>query len=481
MVRRLSSQTRFVVVCLGLLFVRSSDAELIQIDTSVSPAQYELENQVQLKEISSELRLYEASSLPNARGFRQMSVRRSKNSGAHVIPNHPVQWRGTSLNFLSSDPLLPQQWNWSLDEATIGINAAESWNEYGTGGTTALGQDIVVAIVDGGFDHKHPDLSFNRWRNWGEIIGNGKDDDGNGYIDDINGWNAQAENGEIESEDHGTHVAGIIGGRGNNSRGIAGLNWRIKIMYVSLGAKLADTVSTMRAYSYILKQKQLWLESGGKKGANVVAVNSSFGIDARKCSERDFVIWNEMIEKLGEQGILSVAATSNFEINVDKFGDIPTSCSSPYLISVTNSGRSGKKSSGAEWNPLISSPSFLNSGAGFGATSIDLAAPGEKILSTAQRRGTKDLSPYSAQSGTSFSAPHVAGAVGYLHSVATADFQNRNVLNPASAALQIKEALLQSVTPIASLKSQTGSGGVLNIHAASTFFQQNEQRLATGF
>lgn len=481
MVHRLYSQTKFAIICIVFALSQSAGAEMVQIDKKVSPAQYELENQVKLKEVSKELRLYEAQPVPGGRGVRQVSLGRSKNSGGHVIQNHPVQWRGSNLNFLSSDPLLPQQWNWSLDSNNIGINATESWSDFGTGGKNALGQDIVVAIVDGGFDTKHPDLVFNRWRNWGEIGGNGKDDDGNGYVDDIYGWNAQAENGNIESQDHGTHVAGIIGGRGNNSRGIAGLNWRIKIMYVSLGADLADTVSTMRAYTYILKQKQLWLESGGKKGANVVAINSSFGIDARKCSESDFVIWNEMIDQLGEKGILSVAATSNLEINVDRFGDIPTSCESPYLITVTNNGRSGKKSTGTEWNPMVSNPSFKNVGAGFGKTSIDLAAPGEDILSTAERRSPNDPSPYSAQSGTSFSTPHVAGAVGYLHSVASAEFQQKALRDPASSALQMKEALLQSVTPVESLKLQTQSGGVLNIHAASTFLQQNERPLALSF
>lgn len=462
------------------VFVFGSSASMIQLDQKQSVTQFEVENQVQLKEVSKELRLYEVIAEKNvqaaiARAFHPSS--RSRSLG-RTIPNPPVQWRGNTLSLIANDPMLPQQWNLVLNQQNIGINAIDAWNEFGTGGRNALNRDIVIAIVDGGFDFRHPDLSFNRWRNWGEIAGNGKDDDGNGYIDDISGWNAQTENGELESADHGTHVAGIIGARGNNSRGIAGVNWRVKIMYVSLGMQLADTVSTMRAYSYILKQKELWLQTGGKKGANVVAINSSFGIDARKCSDSDFVIWNEMIDNLGKQGILSIAATSNFEIDVDTFGDIPTSCSSPYLISVTNNGVTGRKSTGVDWNPKMSNPGYKNFGAGYGTVNIDLAAPGENILSSAERSSNSDANAYTAQSGTSFSTPHVAGAVGFLHSVATEDFQNRVLKSPGETALEVKEALLRTVTPIASLKTQTVAGGVLNLHSASVFFQQKNLRLA---
>ncbi len=472
--------SRFIVLCVGLWGFSQAQAELIQLAPGDNPVSFELKNKIHLNEISKELRLYETRIDAPSASQRQLRASALRKTGAHLIPNHPVKWRGDSLNLVSSDPLLPEQWNMTLDSKTIGINAVESWLEFGTGGKNANTQDIVIAIVDAGFDHRHPDLLFNRWRNWGEIIGNGKDDDGNGFIDDINGWNSQEQTGQLHSDDHGTHVAGIIGARGNNSRGITGLNWRIKIMYVSMGQELGDTASTMRAYSYILKQKELWLSTGGKKGANVIAINSSFGIDARKCSEPDFVIWNEMINTLGEKGILSVAATSNFEINVDKHGDIPTSCESPYLISVTNSGRTGKKSTGVEWNPEVEDPGFDNLGAGFGSVSIDIAAPGEEILSTAERNSVGPTSSaYTAQSGTSFSTPHVAGAVGYLHSVASAEFLSTMLIQPGATALAIKEALLLNVTPTPSLKSATASGGVLNLHAASTYFKQTARQTET--
>ncbi len=430
----------------------SAEGSMIRLQTGQSQQSYESEHHVKLKMVSQYLRLYEVLNDTvffniDTPPFRRQSIKPTRL--ANVIPNHPVQMRSNaaidvlSITPLSTDPLLPQQWNWTLDKDSVGINIAKSWQQFGTGGKNALKQDIVVAIVDGGFDFRHPDLSFNRWRNWSEVAGNGIDDDGN----------------EIESADHGTHVAGLIGARGNNNRGIAGVNWRVKIMYVSMGQALADTASTMRAYSYILKQKELWLATNGKKGANVVAINSSFGIDAEKCSNSDFVIWNEMFNSLGEKGILSVAATSNWNIDVDTFGDIPTSCESPFLISVTNSTRSG-----------------LKSDAGFGTTAIDLAAPGEEILSTGERQFSGDPSPYSAQTGTSFSTPQVAGAVSYLHSVMAVE---RLSQKPSDLALEIKDALLRTVTPTMDLKNFTQSGGVLNVHAASLVFKQSNEVLAS--
>jgi subtilisin family serine protease len=462
---------KFFTLCL-LIFISiesaSAESSMIRLETGQTQQSYESEHHVKLKLVSTDLRLYEVLNETvflntDTPPFRRQSIKPTRL--ANVIPNHPVQMRSNAVvdllprTILSTDPLLPQQWNWSLTPNSIGINVAESWKHFGTGGKNALKQDIVVAIVDGGFDYRHPDLSFNRWRNWNEIAGNGIDDDSNGYIDDISGWNTQTNTAEIENADHGTHVAGLIGARGNNNRGIAGLNWRVKIMYVSMGQDLADTASTMRAYSYILKQKELWLATNGKKGANVVAINSSFGIDAQKCSDDDFVIWNEIFNRLGEKGILSVAATSNWNIDVDTFGDIPTSCDSPFLVSVTNSTRTGLKSE-----------------AGFGKIAIDLAAPGEDILSTGQRQFSSYPSPYSAQTGTSFSTPQVAGAVGYLHSVIPAE---RLSQKPSDLALAMKDILLRTVTPTLDLKKFTQTGGVLNVHAASLVFKQSNEVLAS--
>jgi len=451
----------------GILFAHQATAEeyIVKLQPGTSAMSYQLQNNVKLKAISAELGLYQATS--SSTGVRSRAAR-SINT-VYAVPNHVVKLRAS---ILPNDPMVSEQWSLFLDTDNVGVGMPEAWRQFGYGGRDKNYNDIVVAIVDGGFDHSHSDLIANRWVNKREIAGNGKDDDGNGYIDDINGWNARDNNNQIAVADHGTHVAGIIGARGHNKNGVSGVNQRVKMMYVSAGNGLGDTITTMKAYSYILKQKQMWLASGGKQGANVVAINSSFGIDAQQCSDPDFAVWDDMIDQLGAAGILSIAATSNLEINVDKHGDVPTSCESPFLIAVTNNGKSGAKSTGTEWDPTKTPfPSFMNGGAGFGVNHIDLAAPGEDVLSTAQKTS---FSPelFTAQSGTSFSTPHVAGAVGYLHSVAPKAFATRALQNPAEAALELKEVILSSVTKIPSLSAQTASGGVLNIYAASVLINQ---------
>lgn len=448
----------------------SADGTIVRLKNPNEALKYELQNGVKLKAISADIGLFlsVSSGAPKALSKSLSSV---KSVGAiYKVPNHKVTLRQT-ISKLTNDPLIEQQWNMGLDAENVGINATSAWNDFGSRSYDKSFNDIVIAIVDGGFDMNHPDLLYNKWTNWGEIAGNGKDDDGNGYIDDINGWDVSTNTGKIQSADHGTHVAGIIGARGNNSRGIVGVNWRARIMYVSSG-DLGDTATTMSAYAYILKQKQLWISSGGKKGANVVAVNSSFGIDGVQCAHPEFLVWNDMINELGKSGILSIAATSNFEVNVDKNGDIPTSCDSPFLISVTNNNRNGAKATGTEWD-TVSNPVFANLGAGFGKNTIDLAAPGDEILSSAERTTELGAQLYTAQSGTSFSTPHVAGAVGYLHSVAPLAFNKRYIGDPAGAALEIKKIMLSTVTPIAALSELTQSGGVLNLHEASLALQSS--------
>jgi subtilisin family serine protease len=449
--------------------VNADGGQIVRLTNTNEVLKYELQNAVKLKPISKDLGLYHA--LPNGKNrslVKSQSQLGQSTSALYSVPNYKVTLR-QSVKPVSSDPLLKEQWNWRLTTTDVGINAEQAWKDFGQWSKDRSYNDIVIAVVDGGFDINHPDLLSNKWYNKGEIAGNNKDDDGNGYVDDINGWDVSSNSGTISIADHGTHVAGIIGARGNNSRGIAGINWKTKIMYVSSG-ELGDTVSTMSAYAYVLAQKKLWIQSQGKKGANVVAVNSSFGIDGVPCSHPEFKVWNDMIEELGKAGIISVAATSNFEVNVDKNGDIPTSCDSQYQITVTNSNRDGTKATGKEWD-TVSNPTFQNVGAGFGTNHIDLAAPGDNILSTAQRTSV-DADQYTAQSGTSFSTPHVTGAIGYLHSVASLSFNKRYIKDPAAGALELKEILLRSVTPIPAMEGLTKTGGILNLHEAGLRIRQ---------
>jgi len=327
------------------------------------------------------------------------------------------------------------------------IDAPEAW-DITTGGLTALGDTIVVAVVDGGMMLTHPDLAPNLWTNYNEIPGNGIDDDNNGYIDDIHGWDAYDSDGSIPSNGHGTHVAGIIGAKGNNGSQVAGVNWNVKLMAIAGSSGTSSTV--LEAYGYALDQRALYDSTNGALGAFVVATNSSFGVNNADCSSADYSMWNDMYDAMGEYGILSAAATMNNNSNVDNTGDVPTGCTSDYMIAVTNTTHNDTK----------------NSGAAFGATMIDLGAPGTSILSTYTGGGTSNLS------GTSMASPQVAGAVGFMHAAMSAGFANYFKNNRADAGVILKQIILDGTDPLASLDGITVSGGRLNIYNSAVLVQE---------
>lgn len=360
----------------------------------------------------------------------------------YAQPNRRVQKRAVQQQPMPNDMDFLKQWGLNnQSHSGADIKALDAW-KMGTGGVDKLKNEMVVAVVDGGFDIKHTDLVDNVWVNKGEVPGNGKDDDGNGYIDDINGWNAFDNNGEILVDPHATHVAGIVGATGNNGKFVTGVNWKVKIMAVD-GAS-TDTATVAKAYGYVAAQKKLYLKSKGKKGAFVVATNSSFGVDFADCNSAEFKAWNDLYDYMGSLGILSAAATANKGIDVDVQGDVPTGCASPYIISVTNTTVEDKKSEFAAW----------------GKNSIDLGAPGTNILSTLPNDQVGE------ESGTSMSTPHVAGAIALLHSLASKDFANLSIKKPAVAALEMKKSILSSVDLVEELKDTTVSGGRLNLAKA---------------
>jgi subtilisin family serine protease len=372
------------------------------------------------------------------------AVMQSLKSNPNVLwvqEDHPVTRRETIPN----DEMFSRQWSLATNTPG-GINATAAW-DMGQGGKNTLGHEIVVAVVDEGVDVTHQNLKENIWTNAREIAGNGIDDDGNGYVDDIHGWNGQNDNAEVKAGRHGTHVAGIIGAVGNDRTQTVGVNWNTKIMTVqALGGWGGDLTSTvLKSYGYVLKQKKLFLNSSGVQGANVVATNSSFGVDYAKCDSGKYPAWNDIYNAMGEVGILSVAATINGAVNVDEAGDVPTGCSSDFILSVTNTTIDGTKYGGAGW----------------GATTIDIGAPGTNILSTVLGNQVQSLT------GTSMATPHVAGAVAFLYSVATKNFTEEAMREPAATALKVKKILMDSVTPQADLNGKTVSGGRLNLEAAA--------------
>lgn len=430
----------FLLFVIQSSFAGTNGSFLIKLKPGVNPLVYGAKNGVRLESLAPN-GLYLAHPTTSTEStIQSLGKARSNPKVALAQPNHTVTLRKATPS--SND--LNKQWNYRFDGSAFGVDAVGAWNEFGHKGTIPYGDEIVIAIVDGGFAPNHADLAGNIWVNKAEVAGNNTDDDGNGYIDDINGWDVQSETGTLIEEDHGTHVAGIIGAQGDNEINGAGINWKVKIMYVSAGWKLAETADTMRAYGYILKQKQLWLESDGKKGANVVAINSSFGIDRGDCSSSEYAVWNDMFNDLGKAGILSVAATANAGWNIDETGDIPTACNSPYLITVTNTDINGYRAE-----------------AGFGKTTIDLGAPGEEIYSTLPGND------FGSMSGTSMATPHVTGSVGYLFSVASLDFIDKYLGNPGEAILELKDIILRTVSIRGELQTETVSGGILNLAAAS--------------
>jgi hypothetical protein len=350
--------------------------------------------------------------------------------------NHKVQSRN-----IPNDSAFNSQWDMNNTGTSGGVAGADidalaAW-DVTTGGVTAQGDTIVVAVVDAGFDLAHKDLDF--WKNRNEIPGNGIDDDGNGYIDDVKGWSAGTANDSITINAHGTHVSGTVGAKGNDSIGVAGVNWHVKIMPVMYGAGAeADAVI---AYSYVFDNRRLYNQTNGAKGAFVVATNSSFGINLGQPSS--YPIWCAMYDSLGSVGVLSACATANANINVDVQGDIPTACPSNYMISVTNTTRNDAK--------------YAN--AGYGATTIDLGAPGTTITSTTPGN------TYGILTGTSMATPHVAGAIALMYSVKCSQFIVNSKSNPAGTAMIVRDSLLGAVDIIPSMSGGvTATGGRLNLN-----------------
>ncbi len=318
------------------------------------------------------------------------------------------------------------------------IDAPEAWN-ITTGGLTSQGDTIVVAVVDGGYDLTQQDLNF--WKNYKEIPNNGIDDDNNGYIDDHDGWDAIAGNDNLTVAAHGTHVCGTIGAKGNNGVGVTGVNWNVKIMPVSYGSGNLES-GAIASYAYIRDQRRLYNKTNGAKGAFVVSTNSSFGVDLGKPSA--YPLWCAMYDSLGAVGILSAGATANQNYNVDTQGDIPTACTSKWLISVTNTTRTDAK----------------NGSCGYGLTSIDLGSPGTNITSTLPGN------TYGTMTGTSMATPHIAGAIALMYSVPCSELITNYKTDPAGVALMVKDSLLNATDPIAALNGITVTGGRLNLYKA---------------
>ncbi len=314
------------------------------------------------------------------------------------------------------------------------ISAPTAWN------TTTGNNSVVVGVIDEGIDKVHPDLAANIWVNPAEIAGNGVDDDGNGFIDDVNGYNFAGNTGTLPAENHATHVAGTIGAVGNNAVGVVGVNWQVRLMSLRfIGGASGATSDAIRACNYAKLMHDLWLSSGGTKGANLRVLNNSYG--GGEFSQSFF----DAILNLNQSGILFVAAAGNAPDNPEPNNDIvphfPSSYDAPNVISVAATDASDA----------------LASFSHFGAQSVDLGAPGAGILSTTAGN------TYSFFNGTSMATPHVAGAAALLLAQ-----------NPNLTVQQLKSLLLFNGDSVSSLAGKTLTGRRLNLAGNFTALAEND-------
>ncbi len=297
------------------------------------------------------------------------------------------------------------------------IDAPEAW-EYTTGS-----KNVVVAVIDTGVDFNHPDIRANMWVNPGEVGGDGSDNDGNGFVDDIHGYDFVNNDGSpMDDNGHGTHVAGTIGAVGNNAEGVVGVNWSVSIMALKfLNANGTGFISNaIKALNYATMMKTEY-------GVNVVVANNSWGGGGYNSQ-----MYNA-IRSAQEANILFVAAAGNDGSNNDSRNAYPANYDLDNVISVAATDNRDKLAS------------FSN----YGATKVHLAAPGVGI------RSTTPGGRYASYSGTSMAAPHVAGVAALLWSI-----------DPNLSYQEVKNAILNGVDQKSDLAGKVATGGRLNAYNA---------------
>ncbi|MFV1951056.1 MAG: S8 family serine peptidase [Nitrospinota bacterium] len=324
-------------------------------------------------------------------------------------------------SLIPNDPSLP----WGIKK----ISGPQAW-DIETGG------DIIVAVIDTGVAYNHVDLAGNIWKNSGEIPGNFIDDDGNGYVDDVRGWNFVAgNNNPWDNNGHGTHVSGTIAAVGNNSIGVVGVNWRVRIMPLKfLDARGSGTTADAIRAIYYAANNGAKISNNSWGGA----FDSGEKINARGRNPGggggfDLALYNA-IAYAGNHGALFVAAAGNDSKNTDGTPSYPASFDLPNIISVAATDSNDNKASFSNW----------------GYYSVDLGAPGVKILSTIPNNGYS-----SAFSGTSMASPHVAGASALIWAAF-----------PSLTHIQVKKLVVFKTDPVPSLNGLVLSGGRLNVAKA---------------
>ena len=343
----------------------------------------------------------------------------------YAEPNYIYQHSATSNDsYYTNGSLWGMYGTGSSPANTYGSQAAVAW----AAGKTNC-SSVYIGIIDEGYMYTHEDLAANAGTNPGEIAGNGLDDDGNGYVDDVYGWDFDGNDNSVfdgSGDDHGTHVAGTIGGAGGNGKGVAGVCWSVKLMGAKfLGRRGGTTANAIKAVDYFTDLKI-------RHGLKLVATSNSWGGGGFSQALQD------AIERANAAGILFIAAAGNSTYNCDT----STAC---YPAEYPNANVLTVAS--------ITSTGAISSFSNFGATTIDIGAPGSAIWSTVPKSSKGQvISSYASYSGTSMATPHVSGAAALY-----AAYQ------PSATAAQIKAAILGSAIPTASLAGKTVTGGRLNV------------------
>jgi subtilisin family serine protease len=339
-------------------------------------------------------------------------------------PNWIYQHQATSNDTYATNGSL---WGMASGSAQAGVAA----NLFGSGASTAWANNkqncsgVVIGIIDEGYMYTHEDLAANAGTNPGEVAGDGIDNDGNGLVDDVYGWDFAGNNSSVydgAGDDHGTHVAGTIAGVGGNGRGVAGVCWNAKLLNAKfLGSNGGSTANAIKAVDYFTDLKT-------RHNLNLPATNNSWGGGGFSQALQD------AIERANTANILFVAAAGNSTLNCESSNCYPAEYPNDNVIAVA----------------AITSTGALSSFSNFGSTTIDIGAPGSGIWSTVPSKSGR--SSYASYNGTSMAAPHVTGAAALY-----------KARNPSATAAQIKAAILGSATPTASLAGKTVTGGRLNV------------------
>ena len=347
-------------------------------------------------------------------------------------------------NYIIHADNTPNDTNFPLLYGMTKIGAPQAWD------VTTGSSNVVVGVIDEGIDITHPDLQANIWTNPAEIPGNGIDDDGNGFIDDINGYNFRDRTGAFPIESHATHVAGTIGAVGNNNRGVVGVNWQVSLMslrFLSAVTGNGSDADAVTAYGYAKMMRELWVSSGGTKGANIRVLNASYGGGGYSQLAAD------ALNALGQSGILFVAAAGNNGTDNDVTPRYPSGYSLPNVISVTGTNSSDQQ--------------VYN----YGAHSVMLGAPATSILSTTPKNPSicslQSTDPngytYSFCSGTSMATPHVTGAAALLWAA-----------DPNLSVSKVRAFLSFNGDVLPALQGKTFTGRRLNVFNSIQALSEND-------